>query len=662
MTAPSALGRWQRPLCTTIVYAYVYVILEWLFFATKQSFLTRFSILDQLLVGLIAPLPIAACVAVAFGGLWAVACLAPRSPLANGLLWLSWWLPSGIAVATLLLFFDTFTYTTFGVGVRTTEGGWRAAYSLGLLACTVGVQVRMIRRSRTAPAGSVPRGLCTAAIALIGVSLVAVSVRETTCLGEDGTASATRPVQKRLPNILILSGDGLDADSLSAYRYDRATTPFLDSIKDQALICENALANASATAPSITAMLTGKLPTRTRLIYAPDILVERDSYEHLPGILRSLGYRSLSITDRIHADVSRLNFRNAFDRVNFRGPPGGIEQTSGLDRLFRTSATSCMGARFASELYFHARMRERISNRILHLLWIRDMEDPMAEVVDPEQQSMGDAERITAVLDFIDVSEPPIFVHAHLYGTHGPLYASREAVFKADDAPSYSTEAYDDAILDFDRYMRQIFEHLKRAGGLEDWLIVVTSDHGKKWRSNRVPLLFFFPRAAPSGIRVNNCQLLDIAPTVLDAVGVPVPEWMQGRSLLVKEPDPLRPSFRIIPGAVEYDPETQEVWKHEQGPPFHGMAFLSVTICHKNYRMNLALNEQSMRVMERYRAKQTGVDPQQDRKLHRSGRITVLPVKGHTGPCDPKELPTPLEAQEILTRHLESNGYDTSGL
>ena len=92
---------------------------------------------------------------------------------------------------------------------------------------------------------------------------------------------------------------------------------------------------------------------------------------------------------------------------------------------------------------------------------------------------------------------------------------------------------YDDAIRQFDSYVRSIYLDLLRLNKLDDTIIVMTSDHGRDWNeSSRVPLAIRFPHAAHAGSSRVNVERLDIAPTILSALGFVPPSWMQGRNLL----------------------------------------------------------------------------------------------------------------------------------
>ena len=92
----------------------------------------------------------------------------------------------------------------------------------------------------------------------------------------------------------------------------------------------------------------------------------------------------------------------------------------------------------------------------------------------------------------------------------------------------------------------RILTFLSENGQLENTIVIFTSDHGemlgdqglirKNWRYEggmRVPLIWRAPERFQTGIVSQGLvELMDIAPTVLELAGIPVPKLMQGRSLL----------------------------------------------------------------------------------------------------------------------------------
>ena len=96
-----------------------------------------------------------------------------------------------------------------------------------------------------------------------------------------------------------------------------------------------------------------------------------------------------------------------------------------------------------------------------------------------------------------------------------------------------------------DEKVGQIIETLDRKGYLDNAIVIFTSDHGdalgdhghiQKWTmydcSLRVPLLFWSPSHLPRKTHTSSLvQLMDIAPTIMEAAGVDVPKSFEARSL-----------------------------------------------------------------------------------------------------------------------------------
>lgn len=107
--------------------------------------------------------------------------------------------------------------------------------------------------------------------------------------------------------------------------------------------------------------------------------------------------------------------------------------------------------------------------------------------------------------------------------------------------------AYYAMIEQVDTQFGRLLEALDRSGQRENTVIVFTSDHGEALGDHgltqkgcrffeglvRVPLIVSWPGHFAAGLRSDALvELIDIAPTLLDLAGLPVPQDMQGRSLL----------------------------------------------------------------------------------------------------------------------------------
>lgn len=97
-----------------------------------------------------------------------------------------------------------------------------------------------------------------------------------------------------------------------------------------------------------------------------------------------------------------------------------------------------------------------------------------------------------------------------------------------------------------DENIGRLFQQLEKTKQMDETAIFFTSDHGYflgEWRlfdkrlmhepSIRVPMMIRYPKEIPAGgVRKEMVLNIDIAPTMLDLAGVPVPEHMPGKSLV----------------------------------------------------------------------------------------------------------------------------------
>jgi arylsulfatase A-like enzyme len=111
------------------------------------------------------------------------------------------------------------------------------------------------------------------------------------------------------------------------------------------------------------------------------------------------------------------------------------------------------------------------------------------------------------------------------------------------EVDSYKAE-YEAAVRVVDKGLGQFFDDLRRQSWFDDSLVILTADHGDSFErgylyhgaelyenSTWVPLVIRFPRQK-SGARVSGLtQTVDIAPTILQSVGVPIADWMDGQAL-----------------------------------------------------------------------------------------------------------------------------------
>jgi len=411
---------------------------------------------------------------------------------------------------------------------------------------------------------------------------------------------------------------------MSAYGYKRVTTPFIDSLIDESLVVENHFTNNAKSTGSIAALLSGKLPTKTRVIYPPDIFRGVHSYQHIPALLKKIGYRNADISIRHYTDPYDLNMRDGFDYANGRN----ISDTANKLRLPNNFTKV-----FTIESFFMENSISRIKARFDHALSISDLVNPYRLVTSKEGASryFPDQKRMEQLFNFIESSKQPFFAHVHLMGTHGPKFSPKKRSFSLGkkQRSHWMTDFYDDAILNYDRIVENTAAWLKSKNLYDNTLIIITSDHGTHWSAKeRIPLILRFPDKQFAGVRRHNTQRVDVSATILDYVGITVPDWVDGESFLHNELNATRPIY--FANSMKWGPKDKGGWrnvKHYQ-EPYYSLGGVGMIVGQTWYFLDPAKNKRS------------------------SGKII-----NHTFPMDDNNLLTSDMAYQKLINHLTKNGY-----
>ncbi|HEY7096519.1 MAG TPA: sulfatase-like hydrolase/transferase [Terriglobales bacterium] len=312
-------------------------------------------------------------------------------------------------------------------------------------------------------------------------------------------ASATGPTRPQLPinrpNIVLITLDTTRADRMGFLGSKLGLTPNLDALAKDAVSFPHAYSHVPLTPPSHATILTSTYPQFNHLQYMGEPLSKDVPY--IPEIFRRRGYRTGAFVGSMILDpknVTAFGFERGFDVYNAG---------------------------------FHKRKKDEDR--------YQSVERRAADVVDRASTWLS--------------KKPagPFFLWVHCYDPHGP-YDPPEP-FK-----SRFQDPYDGEIAYTDSAMGKLLAVLRSRSLYDNTLIVVTADHGEAFGEHgerhhgvflydetiHVPLLVKMPKEASAGTTVSTrARLVDIAPTMLQVAGLPVPSAMQGSSLvsLIKSSD-----------------------------------------------------------------------------------------------------------------------------
>ena len=315
-------------------------------------------------------------------------------------------------------------------------------------------------------------------------------------------------------NVILISIDTLRPDHLGCYGYDAPTSPNVDRLCENAITFEQAIAQAPSTLHSHASILTSLLPHHHQATWGGKTRLPEEATT-LAEVLHDRGYSTAAFTGG-----------------------GQMDRVFGLDQGFDS-------------------------------------------YVQPgEERFMGTVRRAIGWLD--EDPDLPFFLFLHSYEVHHPYEPSpehlallgqsyegslpaeisidllrqinrKELQIDSDDL-AHIVNSYDAEIRSMDEALGVLIETLRQRDLYDDTIIVFTSDHGEEfgehgvvgWHSHtlydellRVPLIVKLPQAESMGLKVGTqVRSIDIAPTVLGALGFEIPDDFDGLDLTELTDDP----------------------------------------------------------------------------------------------------------------------------
>ncbi len=321
---------------------------------------------------------------------------------------------------------------------------------------------------------------------------------------------------QRNPLVVFVVIDALRRDHVETLGSKRATTPHLSRLASEGFVASGMLAHSSQTAPSVASMFTSNAPHAHGVQFDPrtrrfgnngksesPVLVE--SNLTLAEVLSSEGYFTA-------AAVANPWLRKEF------GFAQGFDHYVEIP-CHKAGLGVCDGARINEEA---------------------------SKVIQDRA-----AEKSFLYLHYLDVHNP--YAHAGKLPEvfrNGPgrvVYKNGKTKGVSAKNLAYTIDAYDDGVLYADSLVGQLVRELEAAAAERDVLLVITSDHGDEFLEHGgmghgftlypelIETFAIFWRPDNRMMRPRDERLsgtIDIAPTLLDLVGVRKPKEMAGRALL----------------------------------------------------------------------------------------------------------------------------------
>lgn len=305
-------------------------------------------------------------------------------------------------------------------------------------------------------------------------------------------------------NVVLIVVDALRPDHLSFNGYHSKTSPYFDSIAARGLYFARAYSQESYTQASTPSLFISRYPTEHRVFHDnPRIDILEEPYTTLAEVLGEYGFSTAAFVFNPHLNAE-YNFDQGFD-------------------VYDDNKEGFVATETTKKYETASKIRRK------SLEWLGSLEE-----------------------------EAPFFLYLHYRDVHGPYdppeeYVDRKALRalkKSGDRTGRTVLKYDGEIAYTDDQLKILVEEIARLR--PGTLFIVTADHGEEfWEHGfrthgrslyepgiRIPLLFYLPRRDFSQVIHRPVESIDIAPTILNMVGVPVPEEFRGLNLLDVARDP----------------------------------------------------------------------------------------------------------------------------
>lgn len=402
------------------------------------------------------------------------------------------------------------------------------------------------------------------------------------------TSFAARPSETDMkrPNIILVTYDALTSKDMSVYGYHRPTTPFISEWAKSATVFSKCEAAANITSSTVASLMTGKRVWSHRRYQSDAGKPAKADIESLPLLLRDSGYHNMAFIANDIASVQKLGMSDSFHVKPLSSET--MEPVSLSGRLHKKLIKY-----FGSEikLYDWILKDDFILGMLLHGEYFRypyKTEHPVKKVFD-------------MFLSEIDGKAPePFFAWIHLYPPHAPYLPPEPFVGMFDSSMKFRTaqsqdtlvkqryypleqqpdvdiirSRYDEFIRYCDKQFEYLIEQLAAKNMLDNMVIILSADHGESFEHGylthgghmlfeemiNIPLIIKEPSQNVGRTIDFPVEQTDISATILELAHIPVPLWMDGRSLLPLLRDNVFPPRPVFSMAMEEIRDRGEISK-----------------------------------------------------------------------------------------------------
>ena len=345
-------------------------------------------------------------------------------------------------------------------------------------------------------------------------------------------------------NVVFILSDDHRYDAMSFMGHQFAKTPHMDSMAENGVHLKNAFVTTSLCSPSRASILTGLYTFRHRVIDNNRLVPEGTLF--FPQYLQKAGY-STAFVGKWHMGGESDEPRPGFDHwVSFRGqgnylPPNPnytlnvdgkrVKQKGYITDELTDYAVDWLDDQKPSEKPFFL----YLSHKAVHANFTPA--ERHAGMLDDAPFQRPQTEKVTAE----DERNKPRWVRDQRNSWHGVDFPYHSEL----NIESYY-KRYSEALMGVDDSIGRVMKQLEKMGVADETLVIYMGDNGFMFgehglidkrvayeTSIRVPMLMHCPDLFKAGTVVEDVVAnIDIAPTVMEAMGLQKPPHMDGASFI----------------------------------------------------------------------------------------------------------------------------------
>ena len=335
-------------------------------------------------------------------------------------------------------------------------------------------------------------------------------------------------------NVIFIVIDTLRPDHLGCYGYTRDTSPHIDSLAKQGVLFKNTIAQAPWTKPSVASFFTSTLPSTHGVTWRGRNSTLPTSMLTLAEILKQNGYKTAAFSDNPH-----INSFNGFDQ--------------GFDTFIENN-------------HFLRGNAEPLTNKMIGWLKQHSGEKHFTYIhyLDPHDPYQAPGTYCDMFINKKEMNVRKAVKTGNAYFLNGESvldkrmksngksllpqdYPLPTPITISEKELNYLISLYDGEIRYVDYHLGRLMAALRDLKTFDKTAIVITSDHGEEFLEHgifrhgyhlydeiiKVPLIIVLPHSDKTPLEIKTpVNLIDLMPTILNLLAIPLPSGMQGKSLI----------------------------------------------------------------------------------------------------------------------------------